>query len=187
MTTVCRLGLLGMRLELTRSSSPSPPYSRLWLVLYSFRRHRPDRADLQESGSRGTRGLRRGSRPPELWCPCACLVQLSSRVKASSSLDRADLALTLARVACPFSSALYTPLKSRDDLPAVMYEPVTCKPPCRAILNPYWSVLGRQRARTPSMPSSFHVGLRPRTHPRPHPIRRVLTILHYRLPFLVHV
>ena len=35
-------------------------------------------------------------------------------------------------------SALYTPLKNRQDLPPVLYEPVTCKSPCRAILNPYW-------------------------------------------------
>ncbi|CED82394.1 protein transporter sec23 [Phaffia rhodozyma] len=33
-------------------------------------------------------------------------------------------------------SALYTPLKEREDLPEVKYEPVTCKN-CRAILNPY--------------------------------------------------
>ena len=35
-------------------------------------------------------------------------------------------------------AALYTPLKQREDLAPVLYEPVTCKPPCRAILNPYW-------------------------------------------------
>ena len=35
-------------------------------------------------------------------------------------------------------SALYTPLKERDDLPPVLYEPVTCKASCKAILNPYW-------------------------------------------------
>jgi protein transport protein SEC23 len=35
-------------------------------------------------------------------------------------------------------SALYVPLKVREDLPPVLYEPVTCKPPCRAVLNPYW-------------------------------------------------
>jgi protein transport protein SEC23 len=35
-------------------------------------------------------------------------------------------------------SALYTPLKEREDLPPVMYEPVTCKASCKAILNPYW-------------------------------------------------
>lgn len=39
-------------------------------------------------------------------------------------------------------SALYTPLKEREDLPPVMYEPVTCKgSSCKAILNPYWYVL----------------------------------------------
>lgn len=32
-------------------------------------------------------------------------------------------------------AALYTPLKEREDLPPVLYEPVTCKPPCRAVLN----------------------------------------------------
>lgn len=37
-------------------------------------------------------------------------------------------------------SALYTPLKPREDLPPVLYEPVTCKPPCRAILNPYCQI-----------------------------------------------
>ena len=37
-------------------------------------------------------------------------------------------------------SALYTPLKEREDLPPVLYEPVTCKAPCKAILNPYWCV-----------------------------------------------
>jgi hypothetical protein len=35
-------------------------------------------------------------------------------------------------------SALYTPLKEREDLPPVLYEPVTCKGTCKAILNPYW-------------------------------------------------
>ncbi len=35
-------------------------------------------------------------------------------------------------------AALYTPLKEREDLPPVMYEPVVCKEPCRAVLNPYW-------------------------------------------------
>ncbi|KZT60862.1 hypothetical protein CALCODRAFT_480265 [Calocera cornea HHB12733] len=37
-------------------------------------------------------------------------------------------------------AALYTPLKVREDLPPVLYEPVTCKPPCRAILNPYCQI-----------------------------------------------
>ncbi|CAO1630818.1 unnamed protein product [Parajaminaea phylloscopi] len=37
-------------------------------------------------------------------------------------------------------SALYTPLKERQDLPPVLYEPVTCKAPCRAVLNPYCQI-----------------------------------------------
>ncbi|KAG7531183.1 hypothetical protein FFLO_04542 [Filobasidium floriforme] len=37
-------------------------------------------------------------------------------------------------------AALYTPLKEREDLPPVLYEPVTCKAPCKAILNPYCSI-----------------------------------------------
>ena len=36
-------------------------------------------------------------------------------------------------------AALYTPLKEREDLPLIYYEPVTCKQhTCGAILNPYW-------------------------------------------------
>lgn len=41
---------------------------------------------------------------------------------------------------CTFSLQLYTPLKERVDLPPVLYEPVTCKAPCRAILNPYCQI-----------------------------------------------
>ncbi|KAK4687278.1 protein transport protein SEC23, partial [Tremellales sp. Uapishka_1] len=37
-------------------------------------------------------------------------------------------------------SALYTPLKERADLPPVLYEPVTCKAQCKAILNPYCQI-----------------------------------------------
>ncbi|KAF9512932.1 hypothetical protein BS47DRAFT_1317957 [Hydnum rufescens UP504] len=37
-------------------------------------------------------------------------------------------------------SALYTPLKEREDLPPVLYEPVTCKGTCRSILNPYCQI-----------------------------------------------
>jgi protein transport protein SEC23 len=35
--------------------------------------------------------------------------------------------------------ALYTPLKEKTDgTPLLQYEPVACKAPCRAVLNPYW-------------------------------------------------
>ncbi|GJJ14926.1 GTPase-activating protein S23 [Clathrus columnatus] len=37
-------------------------------------------------------------------------------------------------------ATLYTPLKIRESLPPVLYEPVTCKPPCRAVLNPYCQI-----------------------------------------------
>lgn len=37
-------------------------------------------------------------------------------------------------------AALYTPLKQRPDLPPVLYEPVTCKAPCRSVLNPYCQI-----------------------------------------------
>ena len=44
------------------------------------------------------------------------------------------------RIVIPVSESALgdTPLKIRQDLPPVLCEPVTCKPPCRAILNPYW-------------------------------------------------
>ncbi|KAJ2617421.1 GTPase-activating protein S23 [Coemansia sp. RSA 1285] len=37
-------------------------------------------------------------------------------------------------------SMLYTLLKERADYPPVMYEPVMCKAPCRAVLNPYCQI-----------------------------------------------
>lgn len=63
-------------------------------------------------------------------------------------------------------AALYTPLKEREDTPPVAYEPVTCKPPCRAILNvrltlPGWpsvppsSLRGSYLFRTMADPSLF--------------------------------
>ena len=57
-------------------------------------------------------------------------VRLSWNVWPSSRIEAT-------RTVVPIS-ALYTPLTVREDLPPVLYEPVTCKPPCRAVLNPYW-------------------------------------------------
>lgn len=34
-------------------------------------------------------------------------------------------------------AAMYTPLKEMPQAP-VSYEPVVCKAPCNAVLNPYW-------------------------------------------------
>lgn len=61
---------------------------------------------------------------------CCVGVRLSWNVWPSSRIEAT-------RTVVPIS-ALYTPLKVREDLPPVLYEPVTCKPPCRAVLNPYW-------------------------------------------------
>ncbi|KAI5287733.1 GTPase-activating protein S23 [Ascosphaera acerosa] len=41
--------------------------------------------------------------------------------------------------------AMYTPLKEKPDTPLLQYEPVTCKPPCRAVLNPFCQVDLRAR------------------------------------------
>ncbi|TFY60720.1 hypothetical protein EVJ58_g4957 [Rhodofomes roseus] len=59
-------------------------------------------------------------------------VRLSWNVWPSSRIEAT-------RTVVPIS-ALYTPLKVREDLPPVLYEPVTCKPPCRAVLNPYCQI-----------------------------------------------
>lgn len=34
--------------------------------------------------------------------------------------------------------ALYTPLKEKPDTPLLQFEPITCKQPCRSVLNPFW-------------------------------------------------
>eukprot|EP01135_Chromosphaera_perkinsii_P005941 Nk52_evm9s373 gene=Nk52_evmTU9s373 len=44
------------------------------------------------------------------------------------------------RVVVPIG-CLFTPLKEREDLPPVLYEPITCtKQTCRAVLNPFCSI-----------------------------------------------
>jgi len=66
-----------------------------------------------------------------IWYPCPLLgVRLSWNVWPSTRIEATRTVVPIA--------ALYTPLKQREDLPPVLYEPVTCKPPCRAVLNPYW-------------------------------------------------
>ncbi|OZJ04487.1 Protein transport protein SEC23 [Bifiguratus adelaidae] len=51
--------------------------------------------------------------------------------------SRLEATRTIVPIAC-----LYTPMKEREDFQedAIWYEPVTCKAPCRAILNPYCQV-----------------------------------------------
>jgi protein transport protein SEC23 len=45
----------------------------------------------------------------------------------------------LPQLTCPVPiGALYTPLKEKEESPLLQYEPVSCKQPCRAVLNPFW-------------------------------------------------
>ena len=44
--------------------------------------------------------------------------------------------------------ALYTPLKEKPDTPLLQYEPVTCKAPCRAVLNPFAYASWKEGVRT---------------------------------------
>ncbi|CEQ40406.1 SPOSA6832_02018 [Sporobolomyces salmonicolor] len=61
-------------------------------------------------------------------------------VPIGASLSALGLSLITPLALTRASSQLYTPLKDRPELPPVLYEPVTCKAPCRAILNPYCQI-----------------------------------------------
>lgn len=61
-------------------------------------------------------------------------VRFSWNVWPSSRLEAAHLVVPI--------SCLYTPIKSREDMPPVQYQPVVCaKNTCGAILNPFWCVI----------------------------------------------
>ncbi|KAI9824482.1 MAG: GTPase-activating protein S23 [Phylliscum demangeonii] len=64
-------------------------------------------------------------------------VRLSWNTFPSSRMEASRLVVPI--------GALYTPLKERPDAPLLQYEPVTCKAPCRAVLNPYCQVDTRAR------------------------------------------
>ncbi|KAM5366533.1 hypothetical protein ACJZ2D_010501 [Fusarium nematophilum] len=59
-------------------------------------------------------------------------VRLSWNVFPSSRMEASRLVVPI--------GALYTPLKEKPDTPLLHFEPVTCKQPCRSVLNPFWSV-----------------------------------------------
>lgn len=48
-----------------------------------------------------------------------------------------DLQQEASRLVVPIG-ALFTPLKEKPDTPLLQFEPVTCKQPCRSVLNPFW-------------------------------------------------
>ncbi|SMY29474.1 unnamed protein product [Zymoseptoria tritici ST99CH_1A5] len=65
-------------------------------------------------------------------------IRLSWNTFPSSRMEASRLVVPI--------GALYTPLKEKTDgTPLLQYEPVTCKPPCRAVLNPFCQVDMRAR------------------------------------------
>ncbi|KAJ5996047.1 hypothetical protein N7499_007637 [Penicillium canescens] len=64
-------------------------------------------------------------------------IRLSWNTFPSTRMEASRLVVPIA--------AVYTPLKEKPDNPLLQYEPVTCKQPCRAVLNPYATVDVRAR------------------------------------------
>jgi protein transport protein SEC23 len=64
-------------------------------------------------------------------------VRLSWNVFPSSRMEASRLVVPI--------GVLYTPLKEKPDSPLLQFEPVTCKQPCRSVLNPFCTVDVRAR------------------------------------------
>ncbi|KAG7118012.1 Protein transport protein SEC23 like [Verticillium longisporum] len=64
-------------------------------------------------------------------------VRLSWNVLPSTRMEASRLVVPI--------GALYTPLKEKPETPLLHFEPVTCKQPCRSVLNPFCSVDVRAR------------------------------------------
>ncbi|KAF2262305.1 protein transport protein SEC23 [Lojkania enalia] len=64
-------------------------------------------------------------------------VRLSWNTFPSSRMEASRLVVPI--------GVLYTPLKEKTDTPLLQYEPVACKAPCRAVLNPFCQVDTRAR------------------------------------------
>ncbi|KAK2602663.1 hypothetical protein N8I77_009177 [Diaporthe amygdali] len=64
-------------------------------------------------------------------------VRLSWNVFPSSRMEASRLVVPI--------GALYTPLKEKPESPLLQFEPVTCKQPCRSVLNPFCQVDLRAR------------------------------------------
>jgi protein transport protein SEC23 len=64
-------------------------------------------------------------------------VRLSWNVFPSSRMEASRLVVPI--------GVLYTPLKEKPDTPLLHFEPVTCKQPCRSVLNPFCTVDVRAR------------------------------------------
>jgi protein transport protein SEC23 len=59
------------------------------------------------------------------------------RIACLVTTTKLNLIQEASRLAVPIG-ALYTPLKEKPDTPLLQFEPVTCKQPCRSVLNPFW-------------------------------------------------
>ncbi|KAF1850023.1 transport protein-like protein sec23 [Cucurbitaria berberidis CBS 394.84] len=64
-------------------------------------------------------------------------IRLSWNTFPSSRMEASRLVVPI--------GALYTPLKEKTDTPLLQYAPVACRPPCRAVLNPFCQVDMRAR------------------------------------------
>ncbi|CAO2658834.1 Nn.00g065570.m01.CDS01 [Neocucurbitaria sp. VM-36] len=64
-------------------------------------------------------------------------IRLSWNTFPSSRMEASRLVVPI--------GALYTPLKEKTDTPLLQYDPVACRPPCKAILNPFCQVDARAR------------------------------------------
>jgi protein transport protein SEC23 len=64
-------------------------------------------------------------------------LRLSWNVFPSSRMEASRLVVPI--------GALYTPLKELTDTPILQYEPISCKAPCRAVLNPFWYITSQQQ------------------------------------------
>ncbi|KAI9809675.1 MAG: GTPase-activating protein S23 [Sarcosagium campestre] len=105
-------------------------------------------------------------------------IRLSWNTFPSSRMEASRLVVPI--------GALYTPLKERADAPILQYEPVTCKMPCRAVLNPYCQVDVRARLwicpfclQRNSLPPHYKDITQDAIPPELHPSN---TTIEYRLP-----
>ncbi|KAH9881349.1 GTPase-activating protein S23 [Plenodomus lingam] len=64
-------------------------------------------------------------------------IRLSWNTFPSSRMEASRLVVPI--------GALYTPLKEKTDTPLLQYAPVACRPPCKAVLNPFCQVDMRAR------------------------------------------
>ena len=101
---------------------------------------------LTRAGTRGRGGPR--------WAQAVVERLAGVSVRGNSSRTSNAPRIEATRTVVPIS-ALYTNLKERADLPPVLYEPVTCKPPCRAILNVRASTTGPPDAPSRTARSTF--------------------------------